>query len=91
MDVQGFPESDILMLLDDGQAQEPTRRNIEDAFTRICQCSQGGDIVWIHYSGHCGQVLDKSGNKPDRNVTTIIPMDFRASGQLLENDGKSPS
>jgi metacaspase-1 len=89
MDVQGFPESDILMLLDDGRAQEPTRRNIEDGFARICQYSQDGDIVWVHYSGHGGGVLDKSGSSSDRHVATIIPMDFRASGHIQEDDGTS--
>ena len=55
MDVQGFPERDILMLLDDGRTRGPTRRNIEDACAKVCQASQDGDTVWVHYSGHGGR------------------------------------
>jgi metacaspase-1 len=48
---QGFPESDMLILVDDNRSHSPTRRNIEDAFARICQYSQDGDVVFVHYSG----------------------------------------
>jgi Caspase domain len=52
---QGFPESDMLILVDDNRSHSPTRRNIEDAFARICQYSQDGDVVFVHYSGTCQQ------------------------------------
>ena len=42
---QGFKESDMLIMLDDGQHHAPTRQNIEQAFTRIVQYSQPGDVV----------------------------------------------
>lgn len=48
---QGFQESEMLILMDDGRHHPPTRRNIEDAFARICQYSQAGDVVFLHYSG----------------------------------------
>lgn len=48
---QGFNESDMLVLMDDNKSNSPTRRNIEDAFARICQYSQAGDVVFLHYSG----------------------------------------
>ena len=46
----------MLILMDDGRHHPPTKRNIEDAFKRICEYSQDGDVVFIHYSGtsyHC--------------------------------------
>jgi hypothetical protein len=87
IDVQGFPESEMLILMDDGRAHAPTRRNIEDAFARICQYSQDGDIVWVHYSGHGGRVRDVSGDEEDGYDSTLIPVDFRSSGQILDDDG----
>ena len=83
----GFPESEMLILLDDGRAHAPTRRNIEDAFARICQYSQDGDVVWVHYSGHGGRVRDTSGDEEDGYDSTLIPVDFRSSGQILDDDG----
>jgi metacaspase-1 len=88
IEVQGFRESEMLILLDDGRAHAPTRRNIEDAFQRITQYSQDGDVVWVHYSGHGGRVRDVSGDEEDGYDSTLIPVDFRSSGQILDDDGK---
>ena len=63
--VQGFPESEMLILMDDGRHNAPTRRNIEDAFRRITEYSNAGDVVFIHYSGHGGRVRDVSGDEDD--------------------------
>jgi metacaspase-1 len=52
--VLGFKESEMLILMDDGRHHAPTRANIEDAFKRITQYSQAGDVVFVHYSGHGG-------------------------------------
>jgi hypothetical protein len=43
--------------MDDNKSNSPTRRNIEDAFARICQYSQSGDVVFLHYSGTFCYVL----------------------------------
>lgn len=53
-------EKDMLILMDDGKHHAPTRRNIVDAFTRVTQYSEAGDIVFVHYSGHGGRVRDDS-------------------------------
>lgn len=53
----------MLILMDDGQRHAPTKRNIEDAFKRLVQYSQAGDLVFIHYSGHGGRVRDLNGTK----------------------------
>jgi Caspase domain len=87
IDVQGFKESEMLILMDDGRTHPPTRRNIEDAFQRICQYSVAGDIVWVHYSGHGSRVRDVSGDEEDGYDSTLIPVDFRSAGQILDDDG----
>jgi uncharacterized caspase-like protein len=58
---QGFKENEILLLMDDGKHPEPTKRNIEDAFVRVTQYSQPGDVVFVSFSGHGGRVKDISG------------------------------
>jgi hypothetical protein len=46
---QGFKESDMLILMDDGRHHSPTKKNIEQAFIRITQYSKAGDVVFVHY------------------------------------------
>ena len=60
---QGFLERDMLILMDDGQHNPPTKKNIEQAFVRLTSFSQAGDVVFVHYSGHGGRVRDTSGEK----------------------------
>ena len=60
---QGFNEGDMLILMDDGKHHAPTRRNIEEAFRRIVEFSQAGDVVFVHYSGHGSRVRDYSGDE----------------------------
>jgi metacaspase-1 len=87
IDVQKFNESEMLILMDDGRAHLPTRKNIEDAFARITQYSVDGDVVFVHYSGHGGRVRDVSGDEEDGYDSTLIPVDFQRSGQILDDDG----
>lgn len=82
--VHGFPESDMLVLMDDGRHHSPTRRNIEDAFHRIVQYSRDGDIVFIHFSGHGSRVVDVSGDESDGYDETIIPLDYKSAGQIID-------
>ena len=83
---QGFQESEMLVLMDDGRHNAPTKKNITDAFTRICQYSQPGDVVFVHYSGHGGRVRDTSGDEADGYDETLIPVDFKRAGHILDDD-----
>lgn len=83
---QGFKEKDMLILMDDGRHNQPTRKNILDAFDRIVQYSKAGDVVFIHYSGHGGRVRDTSGDEADGYDETLIPLDFKRAGQIIDDD-----
>jgi len=83
---QGFQEQDMLILMDDGRHTSPTRRNIMDAFTRITQYSEPNDVVFIHYSGHGGRVEDTSGDEDDGYDETLIPVDFKSAGQIVDDE-----
>lgn len=74
--VQGFQEKNMLILMDDGQHHAPTRKNIMDAFERLVQYSQPGDVLFIHYSGHGGQVVDTSGTCEEEQDRVFVVHDL---------------
>lgn len=83
---QGFKESDMLIFMDDGRHHKPTKKNILDAFDRVVEYSKPGDVVFIHYSGHGGRVRDTSGDEADGYDETLIPLDFKRAGHILDDD-----
>jgi hypothetical protein len=83
---EGFLEKDMLILMDNNQNHAPTKKNIMDAFARITQYSKAGDCVFIHYSGHGGRVKDLDGDEDDGYDETLIPVDFRSAGQIVDDD-----
>lgn len=83
---EGFLEKDMLILVDDGKHHQPTRKNIMDAFERITQYSKAGDTVFVHYSGHGGRVADRDGDETDGYDETLIPVDFKSAGHILDDD-----
>ena len=83
---KGFKESEMLILMDDGRHHSPTKKNIVEAFKKIAEYSKAGDAVFIHYSGHGGRVRDTSGDEEDGYDETLIPVDFRQAGQIVDDD-----
>ena len=51
MNVHGYQEHNILVLVDDGQHRHPTRDAIILALKQLVVQSQAGDSVYFHYSG----------------------------------------
>lgn len=51
MDVHGFDERDMLILMDDGQCKMPTKKNIETGFRILTSRSKPGDVVFVMFSG----------------------------------------
>mmetsp|Transcript_24600 Transcript_24600/g.36666 ORF Transcript_24600/g.36666 Transcript_24600/m.36666 type:complete len:167 (+) Transcript_24600:764-1264(+) len=51
MDVLGFEEDNIMVLMDDGIHHEPTRDSILSGYRRLVAESVAGDTVFCHYSG----------------------------------------
>lgn len=83
---EGFQEKDMLILMDNGRNHQPTRKNITDAFHRICQYSKAGDVVFVHYSGHGGREVDRDGDEDDGYDETLIPVDFKRAGQIVDDE-----
>ncbi len=51
MDVHGFEDENMTVLMDDGVHPDPTRSNILYAYQKIVEDSEPGDVVYLHYSG----------------------------------------
>jgi hypothetical protein len=86
INVAGFDPSQMLVLMDDGEHPAPTRKNIENGFERIVRYSQPGDVVFVSFSGHGGQIRDTSGDEDDGFDESIIPVDFQTAGQIVDDD-----
>jgi hypothetical protein len=65
----GFLNQNMLVLMDDGTHHAPTRQNILNSFKRVAEYSNPGDVVFIHYSGHGGQLVDQDGGKRPTTMT----------------------
>jgi len=53
--VHGFPEEDIVVVVDDGSSNNyPMRSRIIQALKGLVSKSKAGDAVFFHYSGMCG-------------------------------------
>mmetsp|Transcript_22828 Transcript_22828/g.25979 ORF Transcript_22828/g.25979 Transcript_22828/m.25979 type:complete len:336 (+) Transcript_22828:172-1179(+) len=83
---QGFQESNMTILMDDGYHTNPTYSNIMNAYRTLVRTSQKGDTVFIHYSGHGGRVRDLNGDEDDGFDETLIPVDFKRAGQIVDDD-----
>eukprot|EP00588_Corethron_pennatum_P014066 CAMPEP_0194279434 /NCGR_PEP_ID=MMETSP0169-20130528/13925_1 /TAXON_ID=218684 /ORGANISM="Corethron pennatum, Strain L29A3" /LENGTH=309 /DNA_ID=CAMNT_0039023855 /DNA_START=130 /DNA_END=1059 /DNA_ORIENTATION=- len=86
MDVHGFQEENIEVLMDDGYHTSPTRHNITVAYQRIAEVSQSGDAVFCHYSGHGGKLPDDNGDEDDGYDETLIPVDYEHAGQMRDDE-----
>jgi metacaspase-1 len=67
---RGFPppgEGDMIILTDEaeneGTERYPTHDNILAAFNWLVTDNGPGDVLWLSYSGHGGQVKDLEGER----------------------------
>lgn len=63
MDVHGFEEENIVILLDDGEHTEPTAENIINAYKQVIADSEEEDAIFLHYSGHGTKIRDDDHNE----------------------------
>ena len=87
----GFKGNDDILMLNEDQLnphQIPTRRNILMAIQWLVSDLREGDansLVFM-YSGHGDQVRDYQGEELDGKCETILPLDFRAAGPILDKE-----
>lgn len=72
VEVHGFNDSEMLILMDDGKHKMPTKANIENAMCLLCKYSQPNDVVFVSFSGHGGNVKDENNDEDDGYDETYV-------------------
>jgi len=77
----------MVVLTDDQTGRcKPTRQNIIDGFQWLLEGSRAGDSLFFHYSGHGSQVVDTDGDEADGYDETILPCDYKQTGQIVDDE-----
>ena len=64
----------------------PTRANIINGFKWLREGCNEGDSLILHYSGHGGSIKDTDGDEEDGMDETLIPVDYKTSGIIVDDD-----
>merc|ERR1712183_744461 len=86
MDVHGFKEENIVLLMDDEIHTSPTKENILNAYQQIIADSEEGEAIFLHYSGHGTKVRDTSGDEDDGYDEALCPVDYPSNGLIIDDD-----
>ena len=84
-DIHGFTDTDITLLLDDGEHTSPTYENILNAYKDVVSKATSGDAVFLHYSGHGGKLRDDNNDDADGYDETLVPLDYESAGQIRDD------
>mmetsp|Transcript_32246 Transcript_32246/g.73133 ORF Transcript_32246/g.73133 Transcript_32246/m.73133 type:complete len:346 (+) Transcript_32246:129-1166(+) len=86
MQVHGFDEENIVILMDDGEHTAPTFRNIIDAYKIVISQAEEGDSIFLHYSGHGTKMKDDDGDEEDGYDEALCPRDYASAGLIRDDD-----
>ena len=82
----GYEQKNTVMLTDK-TAIPATKANILTQLDNIIQLTnRDNGELFIHYSGHGSYCADRSGDETDMRDEMIVPMDFRTSGIIVDDD-----
>ena len=75
-EVERFRKEHVTILVDDGAHKSPTKAAIMNAFKRVVKESKDGDVVFCHYSGRSGRLLEEGCGRNGRGdgYETLIPV-----------------
>src|SRR4051812_1000543 len=62
--------------------KKATRKNVMEAMRAAAKALKAGDLFFVSYSGHGGQMPDQTGEEPDRKDETWCLYD----GQLIDDE-----
>jgi hypothetical protein len=82
IDAYGYELSNMVLLRDDNLEMMPTRKNILDSITKIVKDSSECSEIWLHYSGHGSQILER--DSPLKSA--IVPSDYLTDGIIIDHD-----
>ncbi|EWG41931.1 hypothetical protein FVEG_03911 [Fusarium verticillioides 7600] len=84
----GYKREDMVILTDDqsNPAMIPTRENMIRAMGWLVSNAQPNDALFLHYSGHGGQVEDLDGDEDDGYDECIYPVDHSEAGPIIDDE-----
>ena len=84
----GFDASNVTSFVDTNAPHKCSKAGILNALMRLSTQTHAEnlDLVYIHYSGHGGRVIDRSGDEKDGRDECLIPVDYRIAGVILDDD-----
>ena len=87
IDKYNFESKNIDMLIEWEGYKQPTKKNIIDSivFLIIKSLYYGCDTIYIHFSGHGTQILDRSGDEADGYDECWVPVDYEDVGVINDD------
>jgi hypothetical protein len=64
----------------------PTRANITAAFRWLVAGARRGDKLYLHYSGHGGQLPSRGSSEADGCDETLVPVDYETAGMMRDDE-----
>lgn len=86
MNIHGFKEENITILMDDGYNKVPIKKNLMAAYKKIIEETKSGDAVFLHFSGHGAKLRDDDGDEDDNYDEALVPLDFKENGMIYDDD-----
>ncbi|RIB12208.1 caspase domain-containing protein [Gigaspora rosea] len=88
IDYCNFKESDITVLTDDQDdpSKKPTKEHMLEGMRALVADAQQHDSYFLHFSGHGGQRVDLDGDEADGYDETIMPLDFKTNGEIIDDE-----
>jgi len=85
-----YEEANIKVIHDEleDESEWPTRANIFKGIDWLVSGAKSGDLLWFHFSGHGTQIDDETGDELDGKDETIVPLDFKQSKFIVDDDLK---
>lgn len=82
-----YDDKNIVMLMDKSGHIQPTAKNIINQLNSIYLQSKKGLIneIYVHYSGHGTNVVDRNGDETDGRDECIVPVDYAKSGLITDD------
>jgi hypothetical protein len=82
----GFTEESFKLVLD----ADATSANIKAGLEWLAQGGADPNMVRVfHYSGHGSRLADQSGDEPDGQDETLVPVDYKTAGMLTDDTLKT--
>jgi hypothetical protein len=77
-----FPKDKIAGLIE----RKATKRNIIAGFKWLINNAKAGDELFFSYSGHGASRYDTNNDEVDKYDETLVPIDFKYAGQVLDDE-----